>query len=151
LSIYFFESPPGKNFYPAKENLNRKFFHKIYFKNLTVMEVPPRLEVEGGASVAFFSVWSSADNKRLLENILRFFYGNGALEVCNLTLSVDGKSILNDFSLAIPTGEIHVLMGKNGMGKSSLAKTIAGHSDYAISQGKIIFHGEDITQLPPEE
>ncbi|MDR2812230.1 MAG: Fe-S cluster assembly ATPase SufC [Puniceicoccales bacterium] len=74
-----------------------------------------------------------------------------ALEIRNLTLSVDRKPILNDFSLAIPGGEIHVLMGKNGMGKSSLAKAIAGHPDYEVIRGEIIFRGENITQLPPEE
>jgi Fe-S cluster assembly ATP-binding protein len=42
-------------------------------------------------------------------------------------------------------------MGKNGMGKSSLAKAIAGHPDYPISSGEITFHGENITQISPEE
>jgi Fe-S cluster assembly ATP-binding protein len=74
-----------------------------------------------------------------------------ALEIRNLNLIIDGKPILNDFSLVIPAGEIHVLMGKNGMGKSSLAKVIAGHPDYPIAGGEIIFNGENITQLPPEE
>ncbi|MDR1590408.1 MAG: Fe-S cluster assembly ATPase SufC [Puniceicoccales bacterium] len=73
------------------------------------------------------------------------------LDVHNLALNVDGKPILDDFSLAIPVGEIHVLMGKNGTGKSSLAKAIAGHPDYVISSGEIIFRGENITQLSPEE
>jgi Fe-S cluster assembly ATP-binding protein len=73
------------------------------------------------------------------------------LEIRNLSLSVDGKPILNDFSLMIPAGEIHVLMGKNGMGKSSLAKAIAGHPDYPISGGEIIFNGENITELSPEK
>jgi Fe-S cluster assembly ATP-binding protein len=80
-----------------------------------------------------------------------FLMEMSALEIRNLSLSVDGKPILNDFSLAIPRGEIHVLMGKNGMGKSSLAKAIGGHPDYAVARGEIIFHGENITQLLPEE
>ncbi|MDR1435336.1 MAG: Fe-S cluster assembly ATPase SufC [Puniceicoccales bacterium] len=73
------------------------------------------------------------------------------LEICNLTLPIGEKCILENFSLTIPPGEIHVLMGKNGMGKSSLAKAIAGHPDYPISGGEIIFRGENVTQLSPEE
>jgi Fe-S cluster assembly ATP-binding protein len=69
----------------------------------------------------------------------------------NLTLSVAEKLILDNFSLTIPAGEIHVLMGKNGTGKSSLTKAIAGHPDYAISSGEIILHGENIAQLASEE
>ncbi|MDR2806948.1 MAG: Fe-S cluster assembly ATPase SufC [Puniceicoccales bacterium] len=72
------------------------------------------------------------------------------LEIRNLTLYRGEKCILDDFSLTIPTGEMHALMGKNGMGKSSLAKAIAGHPDYAMTKGEIIFDGEDIGQLPPE-
>jgi Fe-S cluster assembly ATP-binding protein len=71
-----------------------------------------------------------------------------ALEICNLTLRIDGKLILNDLSLAIPNGEFHVLMGKNGMGKSSLAKTIVGHPDYVISQGKHYFSRRKYYPIP---
>ncbi|MDR0590938.1 MAG: Fe-S cluster assembly ATPase SufC [Puniceicoccales bacterium] len=74
-----------------------------------------------------------------------------SLEMRNLVLNVGEKRVLNHFSLKIPAGEVHILMGKNGAGKSSLAKAIAGHPDYQISDGEIIFDGQNIAQLPPEK
>ncbi|MDR2200897.1 MAG: Fe-S cluster assembly ATPase SufC [Puniceicoccales bacterium] len=74
-----------------------------------------------------------------------------ALEIRHLTLHVGEKCVLNDFSLSIPKGEIHVLMGKNGRGKSSLAKAIVGYPDYHVTGGEIVFNGENMVQLPPEE
>ncbi|UXD21477.1 iron ABC transporter ATP-binding protein [Ignicoccus pacificus DSM 13166] len=73
------------------------------------------------------------------------------LEVIDLWVEVEGKMILKGVNLALPRGEIHVLMGPNGAGKSTLAMTIAGHPKYKVVRGKILLDGEDITNDPPEE
>jgi Fe-S cluster assembly ATP-binding protein len=75
----------------------------------------------------------------------------GALVVKNLTISVDGKIVLRDFSVLIPDGEVHALMGQNGAGKSSLANAIAGHPHYKIEAGDILFSGKSVVGLPPDE
>ena len=65
-----------------------------------------------------------------------------ALEIKNLNVSIEGQSILKDFSLTIPKGEVHALMGPNGTGKSTLAKVMAGHEDYEVESGSITLDGE---------
>ena len=66
------------------------------------------------------------------------------LEIKNLNVSIDGQAILKDFSLTIPKGEVHALMGPNGTGKSTLAKVMAGHEDYTVESGEILLDGESI-------
>ncbi|AFL94365.1 ABC-type transport involved in Fe -S cluster assembly, ATPase component [Thermococcus cleftensis] len=73
------------------------------------------------------------------------------LKVENLHVSVDNKKILDGVNLEVLPGEFHVVMGPNGSGKSTLALTIAGHPRYSVDEGKIIFKGEDITELGPDE
>ena len=73
------------------------------------------------------------------------------LEIKNLTASIDGQQILKDFSLTIPKGEVHALMGPNGTGKSTLAKVMAGHEDYTVESGEIILDGENILGQEPDE
>lgn len=73
------------------------------------------------------------------------------LELKKISASADGQQILNGFSLTIQKGEIHALMGPNGAGKSTIAKVIAGHPDYDITSGEILFEGENIIDLDPEE
>jgi Fe-S cluster assembly ATP-binding protein len=73
------------------------------------------------------------------------------LEIDNLHVTVDGKEILKGITLAIPAGEVHAVMGPNGSGKSTLSYTLAGREGYEITRGRILYRGEDLTQLPPEE
>lgn len=73
------------------------------------------------------------------------------LQIEGLDLSVDGKSILKDLSLSLPRGEIHVLMGKNGAGKSSLLRAIVGDPNYRPSGGTIRFNGDEILGKSPDE
>lgn len=73
------------------------------------------------------------------------------LEIKNLTASIDGQQILKDFSLTIPKGEVHALMGPNGTGKSTLAKVIAGHEDYTVESGEVLLDGENILGEEPDE
>lgn len=73
------------------------------------------------------------------------------LKVENLHVSVSDKEILRGVGLTLNEGELHVVMGPNGSGKSTLALTIAGHPKYAVTKGKILFDGEDITGAKPEE
>ena len=69
------------------------------------------------------------------------------LEIKNLYVKVDGKELLRNLNLTIPNGEVHALLGQNGSGKTSLMMTIMGFSGYEVTQGQILFKGQDITEL----
>lgn len=69
----------------------------------------------------------------------------------DLHVSVEGKEILRGVNLAINQGEIHALMGPNASGKSTLANAIMGHPRYEVTRGRVLFKGEDILGLPPDE
>ena len=73
------------------------------------------------------------------------------LKIKNLHASVDEKSILKGINLEVNAGEVHAIMGPNGSGKSTLATVIAGKEEYEIDKGEIIFEGEDLHELAPEE
>lgn len=73
------------------------------------------------------------------------------LEIKNLHAATDGKSILKGLNLTIHPGEIHAIMGPNGAGKSTLAKVIAGHPSYEVTEGEILFNGQNIVEMEPEE
>lgn len=73
------------------------------------------------------------------------------LEIKNLHVSIDGKEILKGVNLTLEKGKVHALMGPNGSGKSTLSNVIMGHPKYKVTQGTIVFNGEDITQLPVDE
>src|SRR5919106_4400937 len=73
------------------------------------------------------------------------------LEIQNLHVEVEGKEILKGVDLAVSRGEIHALMGPNGSGKSTLANAIMGHPGFEITDGRILFKGEDITEAEPDE
>jgi len=72
------------------------------------------------------------------------------LEITNLNVNIENNKILNNLNLSIGKGEIHAIMGKNGCGKSTLAKVIAGHPRYKVTEGKIVFKNEDITYSEPD-
>jgi len=73
------------------------------------------------------------------------------LKIDNLHVEVDGKEILRGVDLTVNPGEAHALMGRNGSGKSTLSYTLMGRPGYQITKGKIIFKGEDIGALGPDE
>ena len=73
------------------------------------------------------------------------------LEIKNLHVAVDGKEILKGLSLTIGAGEVHAIMGPNGSGKSTLSYVLAGRAGYEITEGNILYNGEDLAALAPEE
>jgi len=73
------------------------------------------------------------------------------LEIRNLHVSAEDKQILKGLELEVSRGEIHALMGPNGSGKSTLANAIMGHPALEVSDGEIVFEGEEITEADPEE
>ncbi|MEB0138524.1 MULTISPECIES: Fe-S cluster assembly ATPase SufC [unclassified Undibacterium] len=73
------------------------------------------------------------------------------LEVRGLCASVNGIAILKDLDFTVKSGEIHALMGQNGSGKSTFAKVLAGHPAYVVTNGSVLFEGQDLLALKPEE
>jgi Fe-S cluster assembly ATP-binding protein len=73
------------------------------------------------------------------------------LEIRNLHVSAADKEILKGVDLSVGKGEIHALMGPNGSGKSTLANAIMGHPGLDVTEGQIVFDGEDVTEAAPDE
>ena len=73
------------------------------------------------------------------------------LEIKDLTVEVEGKGIIRDLNLNIEEGEVHVLFGPNGCGKTTLLMTLLGFPSYKVTRGRITFKGVDITNLPTNE
>jgi Fe-S cluster assembly ATP-binding protein len=71
-------------------------------------------------------------------------------EIRNLHVSVGDQQILNGLDLAVNEGEVHALMGPNGSGKSTLANALLGNPEYRVSDGRILFKGDDITDWPTD-
>ncbi|WP_295178934.1 Fe-S cluster assembly ATPase SufC [uncultured Christiangramia sp.] len=73
------------------------------------------------------------------------------LKVKNLHASIEDKEILKGINLEIKPGEVHAIMGPNGSGKSTLSSVIAGREEYEMTEGEMMFEGEDLNELDPEE
>jgi Fe-S cluster assembly ATP-binding protein len=73
------------------------------------------------------------------------------LQIKDLHVSIHGKEIIHGLNLTVNEGEVHAIMGPNGTGKSTLALAIAGKEGYDITEGEVIYKGQVINNMPPEE
>lgn len=73
------------------------------------------------------------------------------LSIKNLHVSIEDNEILKGLDLEIKAGEIHAIMGPNGTGKSTLAYSLMGHPTYEVTEGEVLFNGEDILEMDPDE
>ena len=73
------------------------------------------------------------------------------LKIENLHVAIEGKEIVKGFNLEINGGEIHAVMGPNGTGKSTLASALMGHPKYEITEGTVLFEGQDLLEMEVDE
>jgi Fe-S cluster assembly ATP-binding protein len=73
------------------------------------------------------------------------------LEIKNLHARAQHKEILRGVSLSVHKGEVHAIMGPNGSGKSTLARVLAGHPEYEVTAGEVLYDGRDLLEMDPEE
>jgi len=73
------------------------------------------------------------------------------LEIKSLHVSIDGREILKGVDLTVEQGRVHAIMGPNGTGKSTLAYTLLGHPSYTVTEGEVIFKGQNVLELEPDE
>ena len=76
---------------------------------------------------------------------------NNILEVRRLRATVNGIEIIQGLDLTVKSGEVHAIMGPNGSGKSTFAKVLAGHTAYEVTGGSVLFEGNNLFELAPEE
>ena len=72
------------------------------------------------------------------------------LSIKNLHAEVEGKEILRGLDLEVEAGQVHAIMGPNGSGKSTLANVLAGREEYEVTEGEILFKGQDLLDMDPE-
>src|SRR5499427_5664870 len=77
--------------------------------------------------------------------------GRPMLEIKNLHAGVEGKEILRGLDLTIDAGEVHAIMGPNGSGKSTLAQVLAGRETFTVTQGQVLYQGQDLLAMSPED
>ena len=73
------------------------------------------------------------------------------LEIKDLHVEIDGKDVIKGLNLTIEPGQVHAVMGPNGSGKSTLAYVMTGREDYVVTKGEILYEGENLLELEPEE
>jgi Fe-S cluster assembly ATP-binding protein len=73
------------------------------------------------------------------------------LEIKDLRVSVEDKEILKGLNFHVEKGQVHAIMGPNGSGKSTLGNVLAGHEDYEVTSGDVMFDGEDLFEMEPNE
>ncbi|HZW02771.1 MAG TPA: Fe-S cluster assembly ATPase SufC [Anaerolineaceae bacterium] len=73
------------------------------------------------------------------------------LIIRNLHVSIEGKEILKGVDLTLPQGEVHAIMGPNGTGKSTLAYTLMGHPSYEVTEGEVLYRGQNVLELEADE
>ena len=73
------------------------------------------------------------------------------LEIKNLCASIEGKQILKGINLTVGDGEVHAIMGPNGSGKSTLSNVLVGHPSYTVTDGTVVFNGENLLSMSAEE
>jgi Fe-S cluster assembly ATP-binding protein len=73
------------------------------------------------------------------------------LQVTNLKVRVEDREILKGINLTVNKGEVHAIMGPNGSGKSTFARALSGHPGYEVTDGQVLYNGQDLLDMDPDE